>query len=671
MSVEEWVQLTNAHRHGKDWMGKCPAHNDKKASLSIAEGKEGCVLLKCHAGCTVDDILAAVGKTKRDLFPERMFASADTRMHRRAAAKPAHAQVSSVAVDWSANVDAFTDEDAERFADWRGVRRQTVEWLRSNKLIGLHKGKLAFPVHQNGKVITCHVRLTNGGWIYDPKGKGVHALVIGKLGELINVFESQFDAFAFIDKTGIKDGIIVTRGSGNGALAAGLIPSDAIVILWTQNDPPDLKTGIAPGEKWQADFCTAVIDPSVCIKRAKIPAPDLNDWTRDKATADDLAAAITGAEMLCGAEKPLLAGKSFIELAKLSPEYFEKDNLIGNRFLCREGLLEIAAPTHSGKSSASVQMKLSWAAGRPAFGIKPKRPLRIVVFQAENDEGDLAEMARGILKHCDFCEAEQKLILENVVRYDLRGVGGDKFLAIAKEKVREHKADLLCLDALQNYLGGNVRDPAIVIPFLDGLDRILVEFRTGAVITHHTPKTVGRDTSEWTTEWVYYGAGVAAIADRKRASIAIEPTKARGVFKFHATKRGDRIGWADEDGYAVFERFFCWNSNKEEMFWRDATEEDLLRIQFAEHKTKGGKMPEGLFNLVPPQAGTAIEKNLLFALAHQAEISRENAREFYRILISEKRIFEWSMPRPNVRPEIRVSRSPQPEPELPELKLVK
>src|SRR5262249_1308114 len=156
--------------------------------------------------------------------------------------------------------------------------------------------------------------------------------------------------------------------------------------------------------------------------------------------------------------------------------------------------------------------------------------------QAENDEGDLAEMGKGILKHCQFTEAQQKQIHQNFVRYDLRGVGGEKLLAIVRQKLRQHRnADLIWLDALQNYLGGHVRDPDAMIPFLDGLDRILVEFRIGAVVTHHTPKTIGRDTSEWSaTEWIYYSAGVAALADRKRASIAIEPTKARGIFKFRA-----------------------------------------------------------------------------------------------------------------------------------------
>jgi DnaB-like helicase N terminal domain/AAA domain len=395
------------------------------------------------------------------------------------------------------------------------------------------------------------------------------------------------------------------------------------------------------------------------VRRAYDPNPNADMCT----VLDEIASKAESLRSMHGKDGAA-PGKSFIELAKLPLAHFEKDNLVGNRFLCREGFLEIAAPTHSGKSSASTQMKLCWAAGRAAFDIKPKCPLRIVDFQAENDEGDLADMARGMLKHSNFTKAEQRLILENYFRYDLRGISGEKFLAIARKKVREHKADLLWFDALQNYLGGNVRDPTIVIPFLDGLDRILVEFRIGAVATHHTPKTIGRDTSEWTaTDWIYYGAGVAALADRKRASIAIEPTRARGIFKFHATKRGDRIGWADENGHPIFERFFCWNSSKEEMFWRDATDEDLLRIQSAERKSKGGKTEDDLFNLVPPTK--PIPQNELLARGQKIDIGTNTGRGMLKILVADGRLHEWSIKRPRVRPEIWIARFPQPEPELP------
>lgn len=49
---------------------RCPAHEDKSNSLSVTEGKDGRVLLKCHAGCTTEEICGALGLTVADLFAE-------------------------------------------------------------------------------------------------------------------------------------------------------------------------------------------------------------------------------------------------------------------------------------------------------------------------------------------------------------------------------------------------------------------------------------------------------------------------------------------------------------------------------------------------------------------------------------------------------------------------
>ena len=52
-------------------MACCPAHRDRKPSLSINIGNDGRVLLHCFAGCDTESILAAVGMTFTDLYPER------------------------------------------------------------------------------------------------------------------------------------------------------------------------------------------------------------------------------------------------------------------------------------------------------------------------------------------------------------------------------------------------------------------------------------------------------------------------------------------------------------------------------------------------------------------------------------------------------------------------
>jgi 5S rRNA maturation endonuclease (ribonuclease M5) len=54
---------------GGSVQAQCPAHDDGMPSLSLRSTADA-VLVHCHAGCAVDDVLAELGMTKRDLFDE-------------------------------------------------------------------------------------------------------------------------------------------------------------------------------------------------------------------------------------------------------------------------------------------------------------------------------------------------------------------------------------------------------------------------------------------------------------------------------------------------------------------------------------------------------------------------------------------------------------------------
>ncbi len=57
--------------HGR-YSVRCSAHDDQNPSLSITEGDDGRLLLKCWAGCETEDVLSAVGLTFSDVMPERI-----------------------------------------------------------------------------------------------------------------------------------------------------------------------------------------------------------------------------------------------------------------------------------------------------------------------------------------------------------------------------------------------------------------------------------------------------------------------------------------------------------------------------------------------------------------------------------------------------------------------
>jgi hypothetical protein len=296
--VENLVSRLQAKRSGTGWIAKCPAHEDHEPSLSISE-KDGVVLLHCHAGCQQEAVLAALeqlGIPKRDLFPPPLFATAASSSRRRSAAK------SPRAFDWQKCVAAFTDKHVAQVAKWRGFSTEFVRELREKGWIGIHNGLVAFPVHNDGKIIGTHFRLEDGRWQYFPIGIKAAPLVFGKLtsGERVNAFESTWDGLDYMDKSGERDGIIITRGASNAKRAAALIPKYSTAFLWTQNDAPDPKTGVKPAETWQQDF----VETSTCrIRRVKIPAHDLNDWSRNGATLDDLQSALANAEPI--RERPL------------------------------------------------------------------------------------------------------------------------------------------------------------------------------------------------------------------------------------------------------------------------------------------------------------------------------------------------------------------------------
>ena len=73
MQASEFAALLHAKqlRRGH-WIARCPAHPDKRPSLSIAEGRKQPVVFKCmSAGCTQDEVLKAMGLTWHDLLGDR------------------------------------------------------------------------------------------------------------------------------------------------------------------------------------------------------------------------------------------------------------------------------------------------------------------------------------------------------------------------------------------------------------------------------------------------------------------------------------------------------------------------------------------------------------------------------------------------------------------------
>ena len=66
-------RLTKAKRTRKDsWTACCPAHQDRSPSMTVRELPDGRILLHCFSGCSVEEIVAALGLKLSDLFREKL-----------------------------------------------------------------------------------------------------------------------------------------------------------------------------------------------------------------------------------------------------------------------------------------------------------------------------------------------------------------------------------------------------------------------------------------------------------------------------------------------------------------------------------------------------------------------------------------------------------------------
>jgi putative DNA primase/helicase len=89
MTAETIARALGGRRAGRTWMARCPAHEDRSPSLSIATGKDGKVLVRCHAGCDQRDLIAAL--LQRGLWQTKGRTSGIDFNHRRRLAEEPNA----------------------------------------------------------------------------------------------------------------------------------------------------------------------------------------------------------------------------------------------------------------------------------------------------------------------------------------------------------------------------------------------------------------------------------------------------------------------------------------------------------------------------------------------------------------------------------------------------
>lgn len=306
---------------------------------------------------------------------------------------------------------------------------------------------------------------------------------------------------------------------------------------------------------------------------------DLTNETRKQAEAgtplDELCAELVNQAMELQGSPSAIQPKSLAELVR-QQSGDDPNELLQSRYLSKGGSLLLVAQTGVGKSSFVMQAAMTWALGLPFFEIAPARPLRTLIVQAENDEGDMAEMRDGVIDSLQLTPEQKEQVLHNIDLHFDNSHTGEAFGAVLASLLAGKSYDLIIIDPASAYHGGDSGQQADVTHFCRNIiNPILTDHGCGLILVHHTTKPPKNDDrSKWQGgDWAYLGAGSAEWCNWARAVVNIESVGK--IYRLRLPKRGKRIGWRTEDGAAAFTRWIAHAKEPNQIYWRDADADEI------------------------------------------------------------------------------------------------
>jgi hypothetical protein len=262
----------------------------------------------------------------------------------------------------------------------------------------------------------------------------------------------------------------------------------------------------------------------------------------------------------------------------------DPNNILGNRWLCKGGSLLIVGQSGTGKSSLMMQAAVHWALGRDFFGIKPVKPLRSIILQAENDALDCGESLQDVVAGAYLDSAEIAQLKEHLAIYRDTVSTGTAFTAALKALIIEHRADIVFVDPLLSFAGIDVSDQEQASKFLrHDLAPILLE--TGAVLVamHHTgkPKSSSDKEGHTVADLAYAGLGSSEFTNYFReVAVLFRCQGEEPIYKFGLTKRRGRADLKDAQGQF-----------KSEIYIRHAAQKGVIRWEYSQPPSQSGTDP--------------------------------------------------------------------------------
>jgi hypothetical protein len=165
--------------------------------------------------------------------------------------------------------------------------------------------------------------------------------------------------------------------------------------------------------------------------------------------------------------------------------------------------------------------------------------------QAEDDDGDIKEQVQ-VTRHLRFPEKQIATLRDNTRVRCINEPIGQAFIQELDKYCDDWLPDLIVINPLQSYLGGELFDDKILTPFLrTWLTPLLKRRQIAALIISHTTKKSSKEIAKMDDlQRMYAVAGSAQMANWPRAMLFLANTDVQGIFDLWAVKRWQKIGWS-------------------------------------------------------------------------------------------------------------------------------
>jgi 5S rRNA maturation endonuclease (ribonuclease M5) len=556
MTIHDFVAKLQGVKPAGDhaFIARCPSHKDDRPSLSVAVGRNGSIILKCFAGCSADEVCKSLGLEMSDLMADQSNGHS---------AKP-------------------TILCTYPYHDEMGT-------LVYEKLRYVPKD---FRIRRPNPA-------KKGDWIYNLKGT---RKVLYRLPQLIKAVADDIPVY-FVE--GEKDVDTLT--------AAGFVATcnptgakerwdDSYNQFFEQSDLTIIPDKDQPGRDLSKQISEAVSPIARSCRIVELPdrngrkVKDVTDWF-DAGRAPPLDQAAEFDQLIQSAPTgdPTEQIWSLKELINYDTQK-DQNSIIGmhdgktTRYLCKGSGGWLIGQSGIGKSSLGIHQGFVWALGNPFFGIHPTRPLRVLIIQSENDQGDCAEATQGVIKAVSKSEEDMAALADRVRIIRCRGRTGIAFISWLDKMIAKFRADLVYIDPLLRFAGIDVSRQDQCTRFLnDSLDPLLAS--TGVVLigAHHTgkPKSA-KETAGWTIyDLAYSGIGSSELVNWARAiSILKLRDEVTSTFELLLAKRGPRA-WASHPNGDFTTTIYLQHAI-DGLYWNQINPEDLIPLN-SKPKDDGGR----------------------------------------------------------------------------------